>query len=112
MGLVEHMRRVIAFSRATFEPGERTHGVADHVRSELREIVTADNPADRAEEWVDVVKLGLDGLWRAMGANGTPPDRIADELCWMLAEKQMVNELREWPDWRAAPSDKAIEHTR
>lgn len=99
--LVEHLYRVRAFSRATFGPGPRTQGVLDHIRKELVEIERA--PTDLSE-WVDVIKLALDGALRA----GHEPEAIVAEL-W---GKQDRNELREWPDWRSADPTKAIEHVR
>ncbi len=101
MDLVAHLYRVRAFSRATFGPGQRTKGVCDHIRKELKEIQKKPNDV---EEWIDVVILGLDGAWRC----GASPEQIVRTL---LA-KQDKNEGRLWPDWRTAPLDKAIEHVR
>jgi hypothetical protein len=99
--LVAHLYRQRAFSRATFGPGDRAKGVVDHIRKELIEIEKA--PAD-ITEWVDVILLALDGAWRA----GYAPEVIA----MAIAAKQDKNECRDWPDWRAADPDKAIEHRR
>ncbi|WP_316189434.1 dATP/dGTP pyrophosphohydrolase domain-containing protein [Bradyrhizobium sp. SZCCHNS1054] len=99
--LVAHLYRQRAFSRATFGPGERTKGVIDHIRKELVEIEKA--PAD-VTEWVDVILLALDGAWRS----GYSPEAIAD----VINVTQSRNELRDWPDWRTADPDKAIEHKR
>lgn len=96
-----HLERQRRFSERTFGPGSRAAGVIDHIRKELREI--EENPGDLAE-WIDVVILALDGAWRT----GATPAQIIDAL---LA-KQAKNEARTWPDWRSAPSDKAIEHDR
>jgi len=96
-----HLVRQRNFSLATFGPGSRTAGVIDHIRRELREIEA--DPADLSE-WIDVVILALDGAWRA----GWEPQQIIDAL---LA-KQTHNETRNWPDWRTAPPDQAIEHVR
>ena len=101
MNLIEHLKRQRAFSRRVFGPGQRTLGLLDHIRKELREIETT--PRDLLE-WIDVVILALDGAWRA----GHEPEEIAAAL----AHKQAENEAREWPDWRASPPDKAIEHVR
>ena len=101
MDLVAHLYRQRAFSRATFGPGERTAGVADHIRKELAEIEA--KPTD-VMEWIDVILLALDGAWRA----GSSPETIAA----MIQEKQSINELRDWPDWRTSTPDKAIEHVR
>lgn len=97
--LIAHLHRQREFSERTFGPGHRTAGVIDHIRKELREIEA--KPLDLAE-WVDVVLLALDGAWRA----GHSPLAIAQGI----AAKQAKNEQRTWPDWRTAPSDRAIEH--
>lgn len=99
--LVAHLYRQRAFSRATFGPGQRTKGVVDHIRKELAEIEA--DPSD-VMEWIDVILLAFDGAWRA----GHTPEAIAKAL----HEKQGKNEMREWPDWRTAPADRAIEHKR
>jgi hypothetical protein len=105
--LIAHLYRQRAFSRATFGPGARTKGVTDHIRKELGEIESA--PLD-LEEWADVILLALDGAWRCAEAMGIPnadgPAAIADTI----AVKQLKNEFRNWPDWRLADPDKAIEH--
>lgn len=91
----------------------------DHIRKELAEISEAENDAERAEEWVDVVILALDGLWRALAsrkeASGQPMHHwlsIPAVAAAMIVEKQGKNECRNWPDWRMASPDKAIEHVR
>ncbi|WP_316207572.1 dATP/dGTP pyrophosphohydrolase domain-containing protein [Bradyrhizobium sp. SZCCHNR3118] len=99
--LVAHLYRQRAFSRATFGPGARTKGVIDHIKKELVEIEKA--PTDLME-WVDVILLALDGAWRA----GYTPHQIVESILL----KQSKNELRDWPDWRTADPDKAIEHVR
>lgn len=98
LGHLEHQRE---WSRQTFGPGDRTAGVIDHIQKELREIEA--DPAD-ISEWIDVVILALDGAWRA----GHAPQQIVDAL----VAKQAKNEARVWPDWRTAPTDKAIEHVK
>jgi len=83
-------------------------------------------PNARANEWVDVVILALDGLTRAVRANfENPPtmspmvphtptaDEVAREAVYrILAKQHGKNELRDWPDWRTADPNKAIEHVR
>lgn len=73
----------------------------DQIAKELNEIREA--PED-ISEWVDVIILAFDGAWRA----GWEPQQIIDATI----EKQGKNENREWPDWRTADPDKAIEHVR
>lgn len=106
--LEAHLKRQIAFSRGAFGPGERMHGVIDHIRKELTEVEEANGESD---EWVDVVILALDGLTRRLVASGYDVDLAARVACQMIEGKQGRNEMREWPDWRTAPADKAIEHT-
>lgn len=112
LDLIEHLRRQMAFSRATYGPGERTLGVCDHIKKELLEIVEAPDDGCRSREWIDVVILGLDGLWRALEAEGYYWQEIPEQAARFLRDKQAKNEQREWPDWRSAPKDKAIEHVK
>ena len=99
--LVTHIYRQRAFSERTFGPGDRATGIVAHIRKELAEIEAA--PGDLTE-WIDVILLAIDGAWRA----GHLPEVIAAAL----AEKQRINECREWPDWRTADRDAPIEHKR
>ena len=112
MELEQHLLRQMAFSHATFGPGQRTAGVLDHIRQELKEVLDSDGSAD---EWVDVVILALDGLTRqlayATGDRGHP-ESVANHAVSMIAGKQSRNEARDWPDWRTAEKNKAIEHIR
>ncbi len=101
MNLLQHLTRQRYWSLKTFGPGQRTKGVLDHIRKELREI---EADPDDLEEWLDVVILAFDGAWRA----GYSPDAIIK----MLLTKQFKNERRNWPDWRTAEPDKAIEHVK
>lgn len=101
MDLIEHLERQSTWSRETFGPGHRSKGVVDHIRKELVEIEA--EPLDLTE-WVDVVILALDGAWRT----GATPLEIAEAI----EAKQSRNENREWPDWRSASEDQAIEHVR
>lgn len=114
MDLEQHLLRQMAFSRATFGPGARTAGVCDHIRKELVEVESA--PLSfRSQEWVDVVILALDGLTRSLlnETNGVETqEQAAFAAVMAIRNKQSKNERRNWPDWRTAPLDKAIEHTR
>jgi Protein of unknown function (DUF550) len=111
--LKQHLIRQMAFSHATYGPGERMTGVVDHIRKELGEVVAADGDA---AEWVDVVILALDGLTRRLafvgGGERADPERVAETACKMIKGKQARNEARSWPDWRTADRSKAIEHDR
>lgn len=101
MDFVEYLIRQKKFSEETFGPGHRTAGLIDHIQKELGEI--KEDPLDLFE-WVDVMILAFDGAWRT----GASPDDIAEAL----EIKMGRNETRDWPDWRTADPDKAIEHVR
>lgn len=103
--LVQHLHRQREFSTRTFGPGDRTAGVCDHIRKELREV-EADAAAGKPtlSEWVDVIILAFDGAWRS---SATPKEIVA-----AIVAKQTKNEGRKWPDWRTADRGKAIEHDR
>ena len=115
MKLNDHIRRQMAFSKATFGPGDRQEGVVDHIRRELDEVIEGENDP---KEWVDLVLLSLDGLWRSIQYNKHFHDCIAkwedmpEECTKMIQEKQSKNEQRDWPDWRNADPKKAINHDR
>lgn len=112
MDLKQHLLRQMAFSHATFGPGTRTNGVVYHIRKELVEVLESNGSAD---EWVDVVILGLDGLTRQLAyCNGERrnPERVAKTACNMIRGKQTRNGARQWPDWRTASADSAIEHVK
>lgn len=112
MDLQQHLIRQMAFSHATFGPGERTAGVIDHIRKELVEVSEANG---EASEWVDVVILALDGLTRRLSyvrGDRADPEHVARMACDMIKGKQTRNEGRTWPDWRTAAPEKAIEHVR
>jgi Protein of unknown function (DUF550) len=108
---VAHLTRQMVFSKATFGHGERMTGVIDHIGKEVAEVVASNGASS---EWVDVVILSLDGLTRRLWAEH--PTKPADEIAWMavrlILDKQGKNELRDWPDWRTADPDKAIEHVK
>lgn len=97
----EHIAHQREWSLRTFGPGARTAGVLDHITRELDEI--RDAPMDLSE-WADVIILALDGAQRT----GADPQAIIDAI----KAKQAKNEARDWPDWRTADPDKAIEHAR
>jgi hypothetical protein len=99
--VISHLARQRAWSEQTFGPGDRSKGVSDHIRKELDEIAAK---PDDLEEWIDIVILALDGAWRA----GNEPHQIIAAL----VAKQTKNEARQWPDWRTADPDKAVEHIR
>lgn len=109
LNIEHHFARMMAFSRATFGPGERRKGIIDHIRKELDEIEAGDGDP---KEWVDVIILGIDGLWRSLHARGWQWGVIPLRMATLLVAKQDTNEEREWPDWRTASPDKAIEHIR
>lgn len=122
--LKTHLERAREFSERTFGPGERTFGIVDHIQKELVEICAAHRPSssaspnqllldgesaplphvEEATEWIDVVILAFDALWRL----GMSPLLVIA----LLQAKQSKNEQRKWPDWRTAAPGKAIEHIR
>lgn len=111
--LVMFLKRAIAFSRATYGPGCRTDGVITHIRRELKEIKEADNSEDRAKEWVDIIILGFDGLWRELHyTQKTPWHTIARDIVVLWQLKQDKNEQRDWPNWRDNDGTTPIEHIR
>lgn len=98
-----HLRRQREFALATFGPGNRRVGLANHIRKELTEI--EEDPDGNGEcEWIDVIILGLEGAMR----DGRDPD----EVIRLLVAKQEKNEGRTWPDWRNIRQDEPIEHDR
>lgn len=99
--LLSFLERQKAFSIKAFGPDGRAKGILNHVKKELKEIEV--NPSDPME-WVDVVLLSLDRLWRM----GKTPAEIAS----LLDAKLTMNENREWPDWKNMSEDDAIEHDR
>lgn len=110
--LEAHLLRQMAWSHATFGPGERTNGVIDHIRKELIEVEASDGSA---EEWVDVVILAIDGLTRRLafvGGERSDPQWVAEMAVKMIVGKQTRNEARVLPDWRTSDPNKAIEHDR
>lgn len=114
MDLKQHLIRQMAFSHATFGPGQRLGGVIDHIHKELIEV---ENCGGEADEWVDVVILALDGLTRRLAYSTGDGERrdplvVAQMACNMIEGKQSRNEARRWPDWRTADTGKAIEHDR
>lgn len=89
------------WSDQTFGPGLRTKGIISHAFSELLEI--ENSPTD-LYEWIDLAHLALDGARRA----GYTPQ----EIIKAYKDKLQTNMTRDWPDWRTADPDKAIEHVR
>lgn len=110
--LEQFIARKIAFTRATFGPGERRNGLVAHARKELVEIETAGRPTQRHMEWVDLINLGIHGLTHSLLAEGYQTSRAAEKAVELLLEKQTTLEMRTWPDWRTLPEDAAIEHDR
>ena len=111
---IDSFIRQVAMSRQTFGPSERTAGVIDHIRSELEEIGREATSFDRALEWVDVVILARDGLWRALSANdpSATTRELAEEAVRLIEAKQDRNDFRDWPDYRTADPNASIEHVR
>lgn len=112
MNLTDHLRRQMAWSIANFGPGDRRKGVIDHIRKELDEIENDPDHGDASYEWLDVIILGFDGLWRELHHQGVSWRKIPGLIVSRLLAKHDKNEQRVWPDWRTQPKDRAIEHDR
>lgn len=97
--LIVHLTKQQSFSEKIFGPGLKTEALIDHILKELDEIEKS--PTDPME-WVDVVLLAFDGLWRT----GCTPEQITQ----LIEQKQSINESRDWPDWRKADPNTAMEH--
>lgn len=114
--LEAHLKRQMAFSHATFGPGQRTAGVIDHIKKELIEVEYAIGFDEKTKEWADVVILALDGLTRHLAFYGggarSDPNTVVEEAVAYIENKQSANEARDWPDWRTSDPNRAIEHHR
>lgn len=97
----KHLIRQREFSVKAFGPDRSVLGVIDHIEREIDEV--RDNPGD-VTEWIDIVLLACDGAMRS----GHSPATVSAAL----NEKLTINENRDWPDWRMADQDKAIEHIK
>ena len=106
MRLADIIRDAKDWSSVTFGPGTREKGVIAHITKELDEIQKAKTPEEKAKEWVDVIILGIDGLWRSM------PNAPVGALVAMIVAKYAKNRQRQWPDWRTMGEDQPIEHKR
>jgi hypothetical protein len=99
--ILQILQEHIEWSTKTFGEGDNTEGLCKHIEKELGEI--RDDPQDPME-WVDVIILAFDGLWRLMGPN--PEEMIA-----LIQHKEEINFLREW-HVENFQSGKPIEHVR
>ena len=102
--LVKFLEQKKKFSEKTFGPGDRTKGIIAHIKKELVEIAESQSPEERLNEWVDVVLLSLDAMWRL----GYSPEEISTAI----RVKQLKNMNRKWPDWRTKSQDDPLEHDR
>ena len=91
--------RIKCWSEKTFGSGNRTIGLIEHIREELKEV--QDKPND-LKEWVDVMLLAFDGYWR----NGGDPDQLMD----IIEKKFNENQNRKWD--KPAPDDKPNFHVK
>jgi hypothetical protein len=92
---------IMSWQTDTFGPNQTLAGIRDHMRKEVKEI--EDAPTDRTEP-IDLIMLGISYL-RRLGMDA--PSIVA------LWQQRMVSlKVRDWPDWRKADPDKAIEHVR
>lgn len=91
--------RIKYWSEKTFGSGNRTIGLIEHIREELKEV--QDKPDD-LKEWVDVILLAFDGYWR----NGGDPDQLMD----IIEKKFNENQNRKWN--KPTPDDKPNFHVK
>lgn len=95
-----YLKRQREWSRRTFGFGPRTEGICKHIEKELAEI----RKAPYSFEWLDVVILALDGMWRT-GASLT-------DIQNALWEKQEENLRRSWPDPKELSQNEVSEHIK
>lgn len=127
MNLVEHIRRHMAWSRATFGPHPRTEGILRHIEKEIEEVrKDAGLGYQVLPEATDILILTLDLMWRdterhlrAQLLQMSDKDfaafaarHIPEMIVAQLQEKQAINEHRTWPDWRSRSESEPIEHDR
>ena len=91
----------VAWSIATFGPGDRAAGLIAHIDDEIHREIAA-NPADIGE-WIDVILLAMDGAARCAGADGT-------EFARALVERHERNTRRRWPPPGSVPADEPTNH--
>lgn len=101
INLVGFLADIMGWQDETFGPHQSLGGVVDHAMKEMREIKA--DPTD-ALEWIDLMTLCVSAL-RLMG-------KTADQAVATWIQKLAVLKARDWPDWRKADPDKAIEHVR
>ncbi len=91
------------WSAKTFgTPEQRSYkGPLDHLYKELEEA--KERPFD-AEEWIDVLLLTFDCLFRV----GIPPGQVL----LALIVKQGKNRERQWPPVGSVPPDQAVGHLK
>ena len=99
--LIAHLHRQREFSYRTFGKEPNLVRVINHLRKEIEEV--AADPKD-IFEWIDVMKLAMDGACRA----GYSPEQITAAL----DEKQQILENRQWPDPNTIPPGQPVEHIR
>lgn len=66
---------------------------------------------------IDVLKNGVTvediaRAWASIDGKRHDPETVAEIACNMIRGKQTRNEARQWPDWRTASADSAIEHVK
>lgn len=112
MNFEEHLRRQIAWSIANFGPGNRKDSLVKHMEKELDELMSNPDFGKESNEWVDLFILSLDGLWRSLSSEGYMYENLPRVAKEKILYKQVVNEQRDWPNWREADLSKPIEHLR
>lgn len=104
--MLDFWERLAEWSEQTFGP--RSHrgplGPLEHLAKEAVEARDEADPGKRKEEIADCLFLVFDAAQRAGMSYA--------ELTAVAKAKLRKNAAREWPDWRAADPNRAIEHVR
>lgn len=98
--IVNYLDENYEWSIRMFGPGERNRGLSNHIQEKLPDVKDIDNTA----AWVSIIRLAINGAMRA--------GLTSHELIQELVAKQLIDEHREWPNWREVDMDKAIHPIR
>ncbi len=91
------------WSRETFGPDD-VRGPIGPLKHLAKEAAEAQKEPTDLKEYVDCLFLTCDATRRA--------GFTCKELLTAAFAKLEENKLRQWPDWRLAPQNEAIEHVR
>lgn len=85
----QYVQAHVNWSIETFGLPEHTEGLLRHIEKECQEIRAENTTIGKAKEFVDIIILAIDAMWRL----GLTPREIAAALI----EKQQINEDRKYP---------------